>query len=119
MTQFFILWDQAFIVVVVHTVDPRQEKDCKKVQDLTDQAIATARKMNMPITLKGHGIEAHVDDQRMRFTPGGISMMIEHWLEMHHQVGFKYDDKWRLLKDEAKKSNLRAHREYIIYCRPS
>ena len=72
----------------------------------------------MPITLKGHGIEAHVVDQ-MRSTLGGILMMIEHWLEKHHQVGFKYDDKWRLLTDEAKKTNLRAHREYIVYCRPS
>ena len=90
---------RAVSVVVVHTVDP-QEKDCKKGQDLADQAIATARKMNMPITLKGHGIEAHVVDQ-MRSTLGGILMMIEHWLEKHHQVGFKYDDKWRLLKDEA------------------
>ena len=92
MTQFFILWDQAFSVV--HTVDP-EEKDCKKAQDLIKQAMSTARKMKMSITPKGHGMEAHVVDQ-MRCTPGGISMMIGHWVEKYHHIGIKYDDKCRL-----------------------
>ena len=39
--------------------------------------------------------------------------MIEHWVERYHQIGFKYDDKWRLMKDEKLKTETRAHREHI------
>jgi hypothetical protein len=39
--------------------------------------------------------------------------MIEHWMERYHQSGYRYDDKWRMLKGEVFRSNLRVHREHI------
>ena len=39
--------------------------------------------------------------------------MIEHWVEKYHQIGFRYNDKWRLMKDKARKATLRAHCEHI------
>lgn len=39
--------------------------------------------------------------------------MIEHWVERYHQVGFRYDDKWRRMKGEDRKAEIRSHREHI------
>ena len=39
--------------------------------------------------------------------------MIEHWVERYHQVGYRYDDKWRRMKGKIQKAELRAHREHI------
>ncbi|KAL7548721.1 hypothetical protein ACHAWF_011993 [Thalassiosira exigua] len=109
MTRYFTLWDDAFSMM--HTVDPVEE-DFVKTQATIDLAMECMRNLGMSITPKAHGAEAHVVNQ-MRTTPGGISMMIEHWVERYHQVGFKYDDQWRLLKSEERKATLRSHREHI------
>ena len=39
--------------------------------------------------------------------------MIEHWVERYHQVGYKYDGQWRLLKNERLKAEIRSRREHI------
>ena len=77
-----------------------------------DKAMAKMRELKMNITPKAHGMEDHVVNQ-MRITPGGIVRMIEHWVERYHQVGYRYDDKWRRMKGEIQKAELRAHREHI------
>ena len=51
--------------------------------------------------------------RQMRTNPGGIVRMIEHWVERYHQIGYRYDDKWRMLKGEVFRANLRAHRGHI------
>ena len=59
--------------------------------------MAQMTQIGMSITPKANGMEDHVVNQ-MRPTRGGISRMVEHWVERYHQVGYKYDTQWRLLK---------------------
>ena len=44
----------------------------------------------MSIIPKLHGIEAHLMRQLLKIK-GGITRMIEHWVEQYHQVGRRYD----------------------------
>jgi hypothetical protein len=40
--------------------------------------------------------------------------MLEHWVEQYQQTGYKYDEMWRTMGDEAKKARVRARMEHII-----
>ena len=106
---FFALWDDAF--AAVHLPDPAVQ-DCNDAQEKINRAMKQMRSMEMSITPKAHGMEDHVVNQ-MRKIPGGIVRMIEHWVERYHQVGFKYDDKWRRLRGEKRKAEIRSTREHI------
>ena len=106
---FFGLWDNAF--AAVHNPDP-DLADCDGAQRTICLVMAQIRQMGMSITPKAHGMEDHVVNQ-MRHTRGGVSRMIEHWVERYHQVGYRYDTQWRLLKNEHFKAGIRSHREHI------
>ncbi|KAL7528525.1 hypothetical protein ACHAXR_003576, partial [Thalassiosira sp. AJA248-18] len=83
----FKLWDGVFSAI--HKIDPSSDH-CDKTQEMIDKAMAQLRSMDFSITPKMHGMEKHVVDQ-MRSIPGGISKLIEHWVEQYHQVGHRYD----------------------------
>ena len=106
---FFGLWDDAFAAIHVHDPSP---SECNRAQVSIDAAMRQMRRMGMSITPKAHGMEDHVVNQ-MRRIRGGIMRMIEHWVERYHQIGYKYDDKWRKQKGEHAKAVTRAHREHI------
>ena len=86
-----ILWDGA--MAVLHTEFPREE-DCDKAQQFIDAALELTRKMNMTVTPKSHGGEAHLVKQ-MRATKGGLFEHDESWGEQYHQVGHHFDMRLR------------------------
>ena len=79
----------------VHKVDPGDGTHgantvSNDMQEKINKAMAHTRDMGISITPKMHGMEAHVVGQ-MHAIPGGISKLIEHWVEQYHQVGHRYD----------------------------
>ena len=103
------LWDAAFAAVYV--VDPTNNQ-CDDAQAKITVAMAHLRSMGLTVPPKAHGMEHHVIPQ-MRRIQGGILKMLEHWVEQYHQTGYKYDEVWRTMGDEAKKARVRAHMEHI------
>ena len=93
------LWDSAFSII--NETDPSAER-CNEAQLRIDMAVAQFREMGMSITPKVHGMEDHVVDL-MRHIPGGIAMVLEHWVEQHHQVGYNNDMTWRNLSNNMKR----------------
>lgn len=93
------MWDAAFSFL--HEDDP-SEKYCDETQERIDLAMEKHREL-----------EKHVVDQ-MRWVKGGIKKMIEHWVELehYHQIGHRYDMKWRNQKNEKEKAETRARREF-------
>ena len=83
----FKLWDGAFSAI--HSPNPTVEH-CTVTQTRIDNAMAHIRGMGICVTPKMHGMESHVVRQ-MRTTPGGIGMIMEHWIEQYHQIGFRFD----------------------------
>ncbi|KAL7454029.1 hypothetical protein ACHAWC_005670 [Mediolabrus comicus] len=105
---YLSLWDAAF--AAVHEDNPSDEH-CDNTQELIDLAMANHRALGFSVTPKTHGMEKHVVDQ-MRRVKGGIKKLIEHWVEHYHQVGHRYDIKWRNQKNEKLKAEIRGRREY-------
>ena len=99
------------LFVAAHTSDPL-ENNLIDTQIKIKKAMAKMRDLKMNITPKAHGMEDHVVNQT-RTTPGGIVRMTEHWVERCHQVGYRHNDKWRRMKCEIQKAELRAHQEHI------
>jgi hypothetical protein len=84
----FKLWDGAFSAI--HSPNPTVEH-CTVTQTRIDNAMgAHIRGMGFSVTPKMHGMESHLVRQ-MRTTPGGIGMLVEHWIEQYHQIGFWFD----------------------------
>ena len=83
-----------------------------KVQEMIDFAVALSQEMKLSITPKQHGMEKHVVNQ-MRSIQGGIGLLVEHWVEKYHQVGFKYDDTLRLMHIHEQVAKVRSVREFI------
>ena len=83
----FKLWDGAFSAI--HSPNSTVEH-CTVTQTRIDNAMAHIRGMGFSVTPKMHGMESHVVRQ-MRTTPGGIGMLMEHWIEQYHQIGFRFD----------------------------
>ena len=78
----FKLWDGAFSAI--HSPNSTVEH-CTVTQTRIDNAMAHIRGMGFSVTPKMHGMESHVVRQ-MRTTPGGIGMLMEHWIEQYHQI---------------------------------
>ncbi len=83
----FKLWDGAFSAI--HSPNSTVEH-CTVTQTRIDNATVYIRGMGFSVTPKMHGMESHVVRQ-MRTTPGGIGMLMEHWIEQYHQIGFRFD----------------------------
>jgi hypothetical protein len=83
----FKLWDGAFSAI--HSPNPTVEH-CTETQEQIDKAMAHTRTMGFSVTPKMHGMESHVVRQ-MRTIPGGIGMLMEHWIEHYHQTGYQFD----------------------------
>lgn len=81
------LWDGAF--AAIHTVDPTDD-DCDKAQECIDMAMKQVRAMGISIKPKMHAIAV----RQMRAIPGGISKLMEHWVEQYHQIGYWYDQSY-------------------------
>ena len=106
--EYMKLWDAAFSAV--HEHDPNEEH-CIYTQQAIDAAMSKHRELEFPVTHKTHCMEKHVVGQ-MRRVKGGIARMIEHWVEHYHQIGYRYDMKWRNQKSELRKANIRSRREF-------
>ena len=106
---YLSLWDAAFAAIYV--VDPTDEQ-CDDAQAKINVAMIHLRAMGLSVPPKAHGMERHVVAQ-MRRIQGGIMKMLEHWVEQYHQTGYKYDEMWRTMGDEAKKARVRARMEHI------
>ena len=101
--EYMKLWDAAFSAV--HEHDPNEEH-CIYTQQAIDAAMSKHRELEFPVTHKTHCMEKHVVGQ-MRRVKGGIARMIEHWVEHYHQIGYRYDMKWR-----NQKSGFASRREF-------
>ena len=107
---YLSLWDAAF-AAAVSVVDPTNDQ-CDDAQAKITVVMAHLRSMGLTVPPKAHGMECHVVPQ-MRRIQGGIMKMLEHWVEQYHQTGFKYDEMWRKMGDEAKKARTCARMEHI------
>ena len=77
------LWDS--ICAALSVVDPTDE-DLERVSKRIAITSNHLRKMNLSVTVKSHRVEDHLLYQ-MKKIPGGISKLIEQWVEKYHQVG--------------------------------
>ena len=89
------VWDEIFRICQTH--EPTEE-DCKKAEQIIRIGMKLIRGFDLSITPKIHGIEAHVVAQ-MRAIPGGISRLMEYWMEHYHQTGSNLDNKHRHTKN--------------------
>ena len=103
------LWDGALSEVQIK--DPT-EANFERAQWFIKCAMEVMRDMGFSVTPKAHGMEKHVVAQ-MRNIRGGIGELIEYWIEQYHQVGFKYDMKYRNMSSDFEKAVVRAKREKI------
>ncbi len=103
------LWDGALSEVQVK--DPT-EANFERAQWFIKCAMEVMRDMGFSVTPKAHRMEKHVVAQ-MRNIRGGIGELIEYWIEQYHQVGFKYDMKYRNMSGDFEKAVVRAKREKI------
>ena len=84
----FCLWDTVF--KAIHKEEPIPYH-CAYTQDLINLAMKHRSKcMKMSIIPKLHGIEAHIY-QQLLYIKGGISRLIEQWVEQYRHVGHCYD----------------------------
>jgi hypothetical protein len=97
----FKLWDGAFSAI--HLPNPTVEH-CTETQKRIDYAMAHLRSMGFSITPKMHGTESHT-------TPGGIGMLMEHWIEQCHQIGFWFDQAYCRVGSLVGQSAIRSSAE--------
>ncbi len=82
------LWDAAFSAIHASDITPDH---CKKTQETIDIAMLQMRRMGISVTPKMHGMEKHIAMQ-MQTKPGRIGrLMMEHWIEQYHQIGYRFD----------------------------
>jgi len=87
------------------------ESNYKMAGEFIKKGVSIIREMDlMSVTPKVHGMEDHVVNQ-MRKTEGGIGELGEHWVELYHQTGYRYDVSLRAMKDEKKKAQVISKRE--------
>ena len=77
---------------------------CTKAQSNIDDALVISREMVFSVTPKQHGMECHAVTQ-MKNIQEGIVSMVEHWVEQYHQVGFKYNNTFRLIHSQKEVEN--------------
>ncbi|KAL7524330.1 hypothetical protein ACHAWF_000904 [Thalassiosira exigua] len=88
-------------------VDEPTEDDRKKARNYIDKALALMRKLNMSVTVKGHGAEYHLVHQ-IRMEPGGLFEFNESWGEQAHQLGYNSDMRLRNQWGEDQKAKVWA-----------
>jgi len=66
---------------------------CDEAAKSVKLAMFQMRLMGFSITPKLHGLECHLVHQ-MRTVPGGIAMLIEHWVEQYHQKAAEAEKLW-------------------------
>ena len=86
------------------------KKHCDATEEAVKQAMFQMRKMCFSITPKMHGLECHLVHQ-MRTVPGGIAMLIEHWVEQYHQMAAAMERIWAS-QPYTKRAEFRARKEY-------
>ena len=89
-------WDEIFRVC--QTRDPAED-DFERAEVLVKIGMKQIRELQLSITPKLHGVEAHIVAQ-MRAIPGGIAQLMEYWMEHYHQTGSNFDSKHRHTKDQ-------------------
>ena len=103
------IWDACFSTV--SKLDPAEE-DCRKAKAMIDVAVALSQEFKLSITLEQHDMEKHIITQ-MRSIQGGIGMLVEHWVEKYHQVGFKYDYTFCLIHSQEQVAKVQWVREIV------
>ena len=102
-------WDSIF--AKIHEKDPSDEF-CNELQKDIDAVMKKWRELKLSVTPKGHGIEMHVTCQMRKF-PGGISLVLEYWVEHAHQIGGKKDSLWKS-QPMSKQGELGAKRDLAL-----
>lgn len=102
------VWDGA--LAESQAVDP-DESNYIMAGEFIKKGVSIIREMGiLSVTPKVHGMEDHVVGQ-MKDIEGGIGDLGEHWVELYHQTGYRYDVRLKGMKDEAKKAKAIAKRE--------
>jgi len=80
---------------MLHFKDP-VEADFGKAQKYIDHAVTKMRKLDKNMAVKGHGTASHaVEHMRNTAQFGGLFDFDESWGEQYHQVGYRFDMKFR------------------------
>ena len=89
----------------LHKDDPT-DSDCNKAQCYIDAVVSMMRNMELSITVKGHGCEDHIVEQ-MRYLAkyGGMVEYDESWVELYHQIGYRFDVRLRNMGSEDGKAH--------------
>ena len=70
------------------------------------------RELDISVAVKGHGSASHaVDHMRDMAQFGGLFDFDESWDEQYHQVGYRFDMKFRNRGSEVRKAQTRAKRD--------
>jgi hypothetical protein len=87
-------------------------KHCDETEKSVTLAMFQMRVMGFSITPKLHGLECHLVHQ-MRTVPGGIAMLIEHWVEQYHQRATEMERIWGGHSYDEQ-AEFRARREHML-----
>ncbi|EJK48031.1 hypothetical protein THAOC_33210 [Thalassiosira oceanica] len=90
--------------------DYHSEDRCDEIQSMIDSAMKHLRKLNLSIIPKLHGMEAHLVKQ-LKLVGWGFGLMVEHWVEHYHQVGYRYDISYCRLGSLEKQAGVRSRLE--------
>jgi hypothetical protein len=87
-------------------------KHCDETEKSVKLAMFQMWAMGFSITPKLHGLECHLVHQ-MRTVPGGIAMLIEHWVEQYHQRATEMERIWGGHSYDEQ-AEFRARREHML-----
>jgi len=108
--RLLILLDGAFSGL--RTVDPTREQ-CNLTEEFIQKPMEAWREMGFSVTPKAHVFETHAIKQ-MRTYVGGLGEKLEDWLEHHHQIGHRLEQRFRGMKDRRARCHARRRAEHMI-----
>jgi hypothetical protein len=115
VTRALVLWDDVFSranTKYESISDDWVKEHCDATEKAVEQAMFQMRHMGFSITPKMHGLECHLVHQ-MRTVPGGIAMLIEHWVEQYHQTAAAMERIWAS-HPYTKQAEFRVRREHML-----
>lgn len=68
--------------------------------------------MGLSITPKAHVMHHHAVDQ-MRQLQGGVADKIEDWVELHHQIDHRRDERFKRMSDDEQRLGAHAKEDHI------
>ena len=98
-------WNSFFSVLQKKTPT---EEDRSKVEGIAKNAVDRHISLLGNITPKVHVAEDHAVDQYLSVRPGLVRLLIEHWVELNHQVGYRIKQQFKHERNIGRKAEFIA-----------